>query len=318
MEGEYEFIGREYEDDEKKNLGEGLRRCSEKATETIEGELEKNQGDLKIIEITNLILKDELETLGINTFTSIPPDRVHILPGAVFAEKFPDKKGNAFFRTIEDALFINRDKVDTTARMISTLLHEIIHRASVRKFYADKDGAVYDARVGYRIRSAWKQPDRENRLLGFNELMTDYTVFKILIKNQKLLEHNFGITEADIRGPIYSYMHYGPILKYIVEKISLNKGISSQQSFTDLERGQFESNILVLKDVEKSFGKGSLEILSLLGTLKEAEDNDGMDEMVKRFFAEEDELKRQNIRSEILTFVDGKMTLKDGTDRVTQ
>ena len=304
MERKPEFIGRRYQPDEKESRQDALRQWSEEASKPIEGELEKSEEEVRMIETVNAIIRGELESLGLTDYNPIPPEKVHVLPGEVFKERFPDYSEKAFFRSTSDVVFVNKDKVDTKARMFQTMLHELIHRASEAKFYADeKTGDIYDARVGYRIRSPWKGLEREDRLGGFNEMVVDFTAYRILLKNQQTLESDLGLTKEDIQGPIYTYMHYGPILESIVTKIAEDKGIPPVQVFSDLERGQFESNILVLKDVEKSFGKGSLEALSLLGTLRNEEDNEKLEVMVKDFFAERDETARQNMVVSIKEFV---------------
>jgi hypothetical protein len=304
MKEQPKFIGRKYQKDEQMGLRDTLQKWSQESLHSIEGELEKTKEEIQMIETANTLIKSEMESIGIQTYNPTPLKKIHILPENIFNKEFPNFKGKAFFSSTKDAIYINRDKVVTQAHMFSTLLHELIHRASTKKFYTDKDGGFYDARVGYRLRSPWKKdPKRENRLRGFNELMTDYTVYKILLTNQELLQNSIGITKENIEGPIYTYMHYGPILESIIKKISKGKNLSHQEVFNNLERGQFKNNILALKDVEKFFGKGSLEILSLLETLRENEDNDTLEKMIKGFFSEEDESKRQNIHFEILAFV---------------
>ncbi|HTE48840.1 MAG TPA: hypothetical protein VK675_02970 [Candidatus Paceibacterota bacterium] len=301
-----EFIGRHYDGDEKKDLRETLRRWSDEALKPIEGEVEKKQEEAKIIETINFLIKKELQSLGIEDYEPIPLEKVHLLPSKIFKEKFPEFDGQAFFLSTSDVVYMNKDQAESKARIFSRLLHELIHRASTNKFYADKDkkdGGIYDARLGYHIRSPWKKLERENRLLGFNELMTDYTVYKILLKNQQGLENDFGITKEDIQGSIYTYMHYGPILESIINKIAEDKGISTQEVFIDLERGLFQPSILVLKDVERSFEAGALKILSYLETLVKSEDNEHLEEMIKKFFTETDKNRRQRLKSEIEEFI---------------
>lgn len=299
-----ELIGRSYREEEKGSIDKTLREWSEESSETVEGELDKTEDELKMIETINSVIDSELKSLGIETYEPITPSKIHILSSNILKQKFPDSKGSSFFSSVDDVIYVNKDKEDTRIGMFSTLLHELVHRASKRKYYADTEDGIHDARVGYRIHSPWKEPGRQNRFRGFNELMTDYTVYKILIKKQEWLEDTLGITEEEIQGPLYCYMHYGPILEFIIKKIAIDKKISILEVFDNLERGQFQNNILILKDVERSFGKGALEILSLLQALKYKKDNDKLEEMIKDFFAEEDESGREGIRTKILAFVD--------------
>ena len=293
-----EFIGRHYEDEEKSKLERVLYSWSGKELQPVEGELEKTGEDIKIIKATNALIGNELRSLGIENYQPISLEKIHILPDEIFEKKFPDFGGVAFFSSTSDVVYVNKDRIDTKARFFSTLLHELIHRASTRKFYADKGGGVYDARVGFRVRSPWKGSNKEDRLLGFNELMDDCTVYKIFIENQDSLKE-LGISKTDIQGAVFSYTNYSPILESIIKKVANNKNISPAKVFEDFERGQFENSILVLKDVEKAFGKGALDILSLLGTLKNQEDNNQLEELIKQFFAEEDNSRRLEIQQRI-------------------
>ncbi len=299
-----EFIGRHYDENEKDNLKKALNRWSDESLKQEEGESEKSEEEVRMINTINLIIRSELESLGIEGHDDVPLEKVHILSSEIFKRMFPDFQGNAFFLSTSDVVYFERNDSMTGAQKFSTLLHELVHRASVTKFYGNKeDGGIHDARVGYRIRSAWKEPKEGSKLLGFNEFMTDFTVYKILSKNQSILERDFGITKKDIRGPIYSYFNYSPIFDQILLKISKDKDIPLLEVVDDLERGLFEPNILVLKDVESSFGKGSLKVLSLLGSLK-GDNCEKLDEMIKNFFMEKDESKRVEMGDEINKFAD--------------
>ncbi len=289
-----EFIGRKYSAEEKSKADDALKTWAKESREPIEGELEKTDEEIKIIKTANSLIEKEFKFLGLESYKPISFEQVHILSAEVFKSKFPDFDGLAFFRSTLDAVYVNKDRIDNKARALSRILHELIHRASTQRFYADRESNVYDARVGYRIRSPWKGPEREDRLRGFNELMNDYTTHAVLLKNVDALD-DLGISHEDIQGPIYNYMRYGSILEAIIKKISLKKGITQQQAFLDMERGQFQSFILNLKDIEHAFGKGSLEILSYLGVVKDKERMEKLDTMIEEFFVENDEGKRSEI-----------------------
>jgi len=298
-----EFIGRPYNKKEKVDIETSLLEWSKESSKPIKGELEKNKEDIEILETIQDLIKDELHSLGINDHQPLSLDKIHILPEEIYKKGYSNSKNIARFISTKDSVYINKDKIETKARMFSIIMHELIHQASKQKFYVDKEKGIYDARVGYRIRSPWKGSNREQRLRGFNELMTDSTVYKILIKNLDSLK-KYGISKKDIEESLYHYLHNGPILESIVKKVSVDKDISKAQVFDDFERGQFQESILVLKDIEHSFGKGSLNILSLLEALKNVDDNYNLEEMIKRFFAENNETKRTKINQEIQEFVD--------------
>lgn len=301
-----QFIGRKYDNTEKEQLKKVLSTWSDKSKELINGELEKTQEEIESINIVNSMISDELNLLGIKNFETIPLEKIHFLLGEIFKKEFPNFKGTAFFRSTSDVIYINKDKVTNKAELFSTLTHELLHRASTNKFYSEeKSGNLYSSRTGYRIQSPWKNNSIKHKLLGFNEMMTDSTVYKILHKNKNKLE-KIGVMEKDINGPIYSYMNYAITLNGIVNGVSKYKNISKIEAFENLEKGQFQNSILVLKDIEKAFGKGSLEILSYLGGLDNKEDREKIDKLIEKFFNENEESLRKKIGQEILEFVKNK------------
>jgi hypothetical protein len=305
MKENFEFTGRRYGDTEKEELEHTMQSWSEESLLPMDGELEKTEEEVLMLETINSFISDELEQLGIDTYEPISLERVHILPESVFKEKFPDSTAKAFFLSTSDVVYLNRDAVSTKAQIFSTLLHELIHRASIKKFYYDQDSrSISDARLGYRLNSSWKEEGRQNRLRGFNELMTDFTVYKLLLKNLQKLNIVLGITKEDIQGPIFSYMHYGPILESILKKISAEKSVPQGKVFEDLERGQFANNLLVLKDVERSFGRGAIEILSLLESLSDKEENQKLEQMIKDYFSEQNDELRDSLGAKIKEFVE--------------
>jgi len=302
MKEKFEFIGRKYSNKEKQSLHQQLQTWSREALVPVEGELEKTQEEIKIIEVINSLLADELKYLGIKQYKPILPAQVHILPGNIFDERFPEIKGNkGFFLSNDDVIYINKDKVDTKVRMLSILLHEVIHRTSRKKFYADQEqeSSIYSARTGYRLRSPWKKQEREKRLRGFNEIVTDYTVWKIFSKNSARLESELGIAKEDLQGPIYTYMKDMPILETIIMKIAADKNISPSEVSDNFERGQFQPNLLVLKDVDRSFGRGTLKLLSCLGVLEPKSANDELTAFLKKLLLEPDKSKREEILGSI-------------------
>jgi hypothetical protein len=306
MKENFEFIGREYSDEEKSQQQEVLKKWSKESAEKIEGEQEKTEEDIQNIELVNSFLEKELKLLGIETYEPITPDKVHILSGDAFKERFPGFDGVAQFQSLNDAIYVNKDKVNDRPLLISRILHESIHRASTRKFYADKEGGISDARVGYRIRSPWKEQSEQDKMIGFNEVINDYTVHRLLWDNDEQLK-SIGITWREVEGPIYNYMKYVPVLEAIAKKIIKHEGITDEfagaEIFKKWERGQFENSILALKEIEAACGKGSLEVLSYLGVLDDPERCEELDAMVLEFFNEEDEERKKEIRSKITEFL---------------
>lgn len=303
MNESFEFVGRKYDDEEKVKIENTLREWAEDGTKKLEGELEKTQEDLKNISVVNSLLENEFKSLNISGYGQITPEKVHILPDDVFKKHFPNFDGVAQFQSLNDAIYVNKDKVNDRPLLISRILHEVIHRASNKKYYADNDGGISDARLGYRIRSPWKELGRQDRMTGFNEIINDYTVYKILSEDNNELLKSIGIGFRDTRGPIYNYMKYLPVLETIAKSILKHKNITEEfagaELFKKWERGQFEGSMLVLKEIEESCGKGSLDILSYLGELDNPIVCEEVDADILSYFNEDDLDKKEIIATKI-------------------
>lgn len=318
MKENFEFIGREYSDEEKSQKQEALKKWSEESMEKVGGEQEKTEEDMQNIELVNSFIEREFKVLGIEAYEPITPDKVHILSGDTFKARFPNFDGVAQFQSLNDAIYVNKDKINDRPLAISRILHESIHRASTRKFYADREGGISDARVGYRIRSPWKEQSEQDKMIGFNEVINDYTVYRLLRENDEQLK-TIGITWREVEGPIYNYMKYVPVLEAIAKKILKHENNTEEfagaEIFKKWERGQFENSILALKEIEAACGKGSLEILSYLGVLDDPKKCEVLDKMILDFFEESDEDKIKEMGLKIVSF--HKEALEDNQHQET-
>ena len=297
----FEFIGRQYSEEEKAQKQESLKKWSDEATEKLDGEQEKTEEDIENIELVNSFIEKELQVLGIDGYDPITPEKVHILSGEAFRKLFPSFEGVAQFQSLNDAIYVNKEKVDDRPLAISRILHESIHRASTRKYYADKEGGISDARVGYRIRSPWKEQSEQDKMIGFNEVINDYTVYRLLRENDEPLK-KIGITWREVEAPIYNYMKYVPVLEAIAKTILKHKNITEEfagaEIFKNWERGQFENSMLALKEIEEACGKGSLEILSYMGTIDDPKICDEVDALVLAYFEEENSDKKKEMATQ--------------------
>jgi hypothetical protein len=298
-----EFIGQHYNQEERETLKEVLSVWAEESGMPVEGELEKDPKEIKTIEVINSVIGMEMKSLGIEGYEPMPLQNIHILSEEQF-NKLNSPDLNACYIATSDVIYLNRDARDNYPHFVAGLIHEIIHRTSAQRFYLDENDSVSGARVGYRLHSPWKTDlKRIDRLRGFNELMTDFTVYKILLKYNEVFEQELGITLDDTQTPIFTYMHYGPILESIVKKVEGSKNISGAEAFVALEKGLFDSSILALKVVDRMFGKGSVEVLSYLELYQDNVLNSELEERIKEYFEEPDENKRKYLGDKIRLFV---------------
>ncbi len=298
MERGPKFIGRKYSEDEKQEITKELRQWSEESKAPLEDEIEKTSEQLRMISVANQLIADEIAQLGISGYESIDPDRIHILREETGSKTL---EGGSY-TSANNSIRIEISESSTSISFFSTLVHEMIHYASMQRFYSDHEDNVMEARVGYKIRSEWKDPIRRNMLRGFNEIVVEMTIIKILHNASDILKTEFGITEDDLAGPVYSYTEYAPLMYKILEELAVYKKIPIDDVFSELERGQFDSNLFVLKDIERLFGKGSLKILAYLGQLNDPALQSQMDQMVFEYFNTTNQDKRAALQQQIEVF----------------
>jgi hypothetical protein len=297
MPEKFEFIGRKYSEEEKVGASKALSKWAEKGKEKMEGELEKTEKESKLIMLANILIQEELRSLGIESYKTFSLDRAHVLSSGSFKHNFPDHFNaghNAFYDSGNNTIFVNREMANNDAQFLFALTHELVHYASEKKFYVGEDKGIYNARSGYSLNSDWKNPDRRKRLGGFNEIMDSYLVYKMFCKGFGFLKEELGIKMEDVNNAI-SYRRYIPLFEAIIEKIGESENTDFRQAFIDFEKGLFDKNILVLKKIEKAFGKDSLEVLSYLGVLQDGEKRDALDRKIKEFFLEKDNEKRAGL-----------------------
>lgn len=299
----FDFIGRTYSEEEKEALGKELEARHEHARTPIENELEKTEEDLQIIGDINSIMEKELKELGIDEFTPISPDQIHLLSAEEFEKEFPGNTSRGLHFSTEKGIYINKDVNPSKMKLMATLFHEMVHCVAKTKYYSE-EGKIYDARSGYRITSDWKEKDVA-KLEGFNELVVDYTTYFWLHKNADFVEKKLGLTREDIDGSNYAYMSLGMLMEVIVgDIVKLREKDDPEQDnrkiLSDLIKGQFDNTLLFLKEVDAAFGRGSAKILSMLGA-NTREENPELFSKIMDYFMITDKMDkelRENIRKD--------------------
>ncbi len=295
------FIGRRYENGEMGDIQSAMDEWRNKSATPLENEREKTTEELRMIRVANDLMREELESLSVPGYRDIEPERIHILGSGTYEKHFPSSEEKGVYSAVSDMIAIDADRAGSSkARLFTVILHEMIHRASKRKFNEDGTGAITEARVGYRVRARWKQPER-HALTGLNEVLVEHTVLKIVRKNADRIEREFGIGPESLRGPLYVYMDYAPVLARIVQGMASHRGITETEAFDLLEKGQFTETILVLKDIDRIFGAGSLQVLSCMGTLRDDAACAEVDALVFAYFNATDENERHSLMANTLS-----------------
>lgn len=297
MKEDPELIGRRYSDEEKEDVKVVLENWAKEAESPVEGELEKTEEQIKMIEAANDLISDRLRKLGFENYESFPKEKVHFVSEDFFKKNTSSMQTVGHYRAVNDNIYISADTKGMD--LLDTLIHEGIHRASKQKFSVNQDYKISSARLGYQLTSDWKKAEKQIRLSGFNEIMVTYSTMQILKENpQKLAE--FGLDEKDMEKMNVAYFQYAGLFFTIARTIADKKDIKTEEALLDLERGQFQNSILALKDVERACGKDSLEMLSYLGA--PVKEQNKLDQMVTAFFLEKDTGAKEELKKKIREF----------------
>lgn len=299
----FDIKGRGMEDAEThESVSAFLEEEREKAGEKIEGELEKSLEEKEYIQDVTDYLNEELKELGIKKDFKFSPDQMHFLSKRDFEKRFPEGKIGANSAIMENKIFFNKTVYGGhKVAFLLALAHEITHLASQAKFYANTETAKVALRgSGIAVQN---RPKKHEHFRGFNEAITDRVVTDVLKKHENEVIDKFKLTEEDFGKSKMRYDGYQRILRAVTNGISKEKNEPEKESWRRIKKSFFTGRISNLKEVDEVFGKGSLRLLSSLGSIGQTKDL-GFPEINKKvlkYFATEDIGERQGIAEEVLT-----------------
>ena len=281
-----------------KEVGEeitkGIEKYWEKGRERHEGELEKTPEELEVIATINEYLKQEFEEMGIKDTPSINPEQIHILPPEIF--KKYSKNGSGVYSPMYNSTICKRE--ENRLQLYKTMLHECVHMVSAQKYHADiKKKDISEYRTGYGLKNVM---DQHEHFRGLNEAITENITKDILHKNKDNLIKKFNIPEEESNNTNLSYTDYRAILNVIIKKVAKYKGEDEAIVWKRIKKGQFTGEMMHLRDIEKTFGKGSLRVLASLGSGTKDLPEEEINEKILRYFTIEDIAERDSIAHKVL------------------
>lgn len=298
MEKGPKFIGRAYGKEELDNAEVSLRKWAEESAVPVEGEEEKTEEERAYIDKANDLLQRRLADLGVS-YTPIPPEKIHLLSAEAYGKEIGSSRGGGVTFVVDDVIFMNKDKYNGGADLLDALVHEMIHLVSKHRFFENEEHGMITARTGYQLRSPWKESEGREVLTGFNEIITEYMAVRILEATKDELVQELGIARKDIEEFQYAYAQYDDVFSKIIRGVAADKGLSVREVMDDFERGQFAENLFALKDIEHTFGKGSLKVLACLGVLRDPVAREKVDTLVENYFSSDNQDEKASLQKEI-------------------
>lgn len=323
-ERDIKIIGKMDEEKKRELAGETDRELEEEYRRIIslarKSELIKNEGDLRTIERINFWLGEYFRDADIEEFRKISPEQFIFLSQDdfikfgwdVFNKDWSDFPAKSIL-LLRGIILINRSLELNRFAYIAGLLHEAIHIASEYKskiLYKKKtntDGYEDDsgsARTGYSIRSVKKEVDGEDYQTyeyfeGLNEAIIQLTTFDILTKHKEELFSEFNITEEEKNKFRDGYGAYEHIFVIIAKRVAKNLGISPKDYWLRFKKNLFVGNLMFLRDIERTFGRGSLRVLAFLGSSSSHAYDQDLIGLFEKYFTSDDMAERNQIADKI-------------------
>jgi hypothetical protein len=292
---------------EEKEIFDSIKERQLKGLEKIPGELEKNQEELKAIEIINELLSKYITSLGLKAKEYLHPDRVHFVDGKTAKKKFSDSSHGAEYNPLHDSILANTESMTEKGRLhlYRVLLHELTHYYSYKADFAigEKEKIIH-YRLGYDLYNVFDDMTHEH-FRGFNEAITEKISQEILQTNLVYLKDEFKVTNDEISKSRFRgiYDDYIDLLNMIINKMAEELKVSVDSIWKNFKKGYFSGDMMQLRDIEKVFGPGSLRVLGALyspGSVKRGSNRKSLDK-INEFFAEEDQAKRDILANKILS-----------------
>ena len=234
--------------------------------------VEKTKKDLEIIELWEREINFLFKELFLDKKFYISPDEVFFIDDQ---EVFEGDNYLGFFNSINDGIMVNTSVFG--AAKYKSLLHEMIHLASYRAAYIEKEvfelrgggkGEQYQqivTRLGYDIDGS--------KFDWFNEAITEKITHEIfetkinfLIKNKYI--HKENINSYLLNSYEYEQKYVDIIIDNVAKKLKIDRG----SFWNDIKRGIFSGELMHLRKIEKVYGNNFLKFMSEITFLFEKSD----------------------------------------------
>ncbi len=293
----HHIFGKDLTYEEAEKTGRYLDRKKEEALKPLEDEIKKTPEEIKFIEKINDYLNNEFAELNIKEKFFISPEQIHFVPGTS-----KEKEEKIFGRTFipGGAIHIYTSVCENRLSVYKTIVHEIIHLASAKKYYVNvAEKIVKPYRLGYGIYH--HQEKEHEHFRGLTEAVTDKIILEIFRKHYEEISHELAILPAEEEKTPAPYCgEYIDILETIIKKIAEKNNEDENTVWQKFKKGLFTGEMMHLQEIEKTFGKGALRVLAALESGTKELPEQEINNKILRYFETGDENEKDKIAHEIL------------------
>ena len=264
-------------------------------------EIEKTEEEIRFIEKANQYIQKELEALGIHDYHKLEPGSFCFVDREKLFPEDTKRDVVGLYNPQTNIIFYNKrgcDKFD----MYYLLIHEMVHAASFHKFHIALERnapgvRITQRRLGYEHKA---QQGNDQHFAALNEALTDEFASNVIFHNWDDMKKEFSFTESD-RERALTYIDYIKVIEKVFQKIAKNSGEEIANVRGRFMRGLFNGNMLHLRDIEETFGKGSLRILATACVPNGSVPESNAIELAQRYFDSEDQKEKDIIAKMILS-----------------
>lgn len=302
------IFGKNITDQDKTKVRDFLQSKKDMNRQKIEDEYEKTDEEIKFIQVLSGYISQELEKLGIQEVPEIKPDEFHFLPQDMFKKKYrKETNGNGVYDAHEQVVYISRDRMKNRLYKFQTMMHDAVHLVAFKKMHKEESGGIIVYRSGYVSRNVNLLEDqdilRHEHFRGLDEAIVDKFTFDLVNNNWENLKEEFNISNDEVdRSKVYYHEPFIAILDEIIKRLAEHKGEKEDKIWENFKRGLFTGEMLHLRDVEKTFGPGSLRVLGALNSKNTRQRMFHSTEVkrIKDFFQAKSQEERDELAAQIL------------------
>lgn len=288
---EYTIHGPGLTQEKKKEVSDFLGGYDIDAEEPVEGEVEKSPEIQQAILDINQYREEIAVELNLPKPKPIKFAQVHLLPPAVYAERYPDYPdwSEGVHGNLGHGIFIKYRPGINVELLKMFMLHEGIHMDSHHAYFTKNqnddpvDGLSGQTRSGYSTRTPYKETENDY-LNGFNEAVVQKTTWEKISPYLVRMKTNI------------SYEKEIEVLDSIIEKIAAKYKEEKAAVWNKIKRGLFTGKMMHLRRINGTYGPNALKVLAVL-----TDEYGATTEKIKKYFQTDNSEERLKLEEELLT-----------------
>ncbi len=291
------------EPSEQEDVLAALQAQKDRGKERIPNEREKTPEELELIKKVNGFFVEDFAELGLPTPRPVSPKQFHFVANSTVNDGYSHMDPMSCSATISQP---EEQRVGdpniVIMNSIKGLIHEATHLYAITKsYYNKKKKNVVSYRTGYHVTNQQTGSTLQERLRAFNEGVVDKSALGMLGGHIDDLAPIYNLDPEKMkRASVGGYNHVH-LVNDIIVGVSKKTGESAYDVWKRIRRGQYTGEMMHLRDIEKAYGQGSLEVLDSAIADAKTDAEKERNQKVFSYFKAESPKERETLKQEILS-----------------